>query len=202
MKTKIFLLALLVFISLSSCGDDKDEPNSQINNGELSIDPYFKYVGLSLDEIQSDFSVSLEYNGNNYYLNNQWIYNNLFNVIFWVTSETTCSTVHLKMKDEKATSFEHYKLFTKEAFSSLGEPKSTAFLHEIADGHEVLFQIDTPHKKGAYDETISFAEKNNILKIGNSCEMVWEKNGYKIKYHFSSEISEIYHQFRIIITKI
>jgi hypothetical protein len=201
MKTKLFLLILITIFTITSCGDDKDEPNSQTNNGELSIDPYFKYVGLSFVEIQNDFSVPLEYNGNNYYLNNQWIYNYLFNVIFWVTDEKPCSTVTLRMKDEKSASFEHFKIFTNEALLSLGEPKSTAFLHEVEGGHDILFQITTPHKKGAYNETINFAEKNNVSKIGNSCEMIWEKNGYNIKYRFSSELSSIYHQFSIYITK-
>lgn len=202
--TNLFLVLIVALFTLS-CGDDKDEPNVQPTNNELSIEPYFKYVGQSLTEIQNDFSIPLDDNLRNFYLRNQWIYNQKFDIIFWVTTETPCSSVRIKRSDEKTTTFEHFKLFTKEAFSSLGEPRYTAvYYYPNAGGssdYEVIFQVNTPKKKGAYEETISFAEKNNISKYGHACEMIWEKNNYKIRYYFSTELSELYISFYIDITK-
>ena len=204
MKSKQILFIALLIIAFTSCGNDKDEPNyEQPTGAELSIEPYFKYVGLSLEEIQSNFSTPLENNVMNYYLRNQWIYNNKFNVIFWVTPETNCTSVRLRKEDE-TTNFDLFKLYTKEAYSSLGEPKYAVMYNQNElDGsdREILYELSTPYKKGGYNEANEFAEKNNVSKIGHIFQMTWLKNGFTFTYTFNTTKSEIRSIFQIDIRK-
>ena len=199
----IYTFLIISFFTITACGGDEDEAeNTKPTNAELSIEPYFKYVGLSLDEIQSYFSVPLEDNVKNFYARDQWIYNQVFDAIFYFNEDNLCSTVKLSRRDEKTTTFEHFKLFTKEAFLSLGEPEYAAvykFISNNNDDTEVLFEAQ--HKRGTYEETISFAEKNNISQISHACEMIWKKSNRKIRYYFSTQLSEVYISFRIFITK-
>lgn len=209
MKKKLTYLSLFISIfALFSCGgdDEEEENNPKPTNVELSIDPYIKYVGLSLDEIQNYFTEPLEYNVINYYAHRQWLYNQVFNAIFYFDDNNICYNINLRRSDEDTTTFEHFKLFTKEAFTNLGEPLYAAvykYAYTQDGGNEykdIKFEVGTPHKKGAYEETINYAEKNNISKIGHVCEMIWERNNHKIKYIFSTQISEVYIHFTIIIT--
>lgn len=76
----IYTFLIISFFTITACGGDEDEAeNTKPTNAELSIEPYFKYVGLSLDEIQRYFSVPLEDNVKNFYARNQWIYNQVSN---------------------------------------------------------------------------------------------------------------------------
>lgn len=208
MKNLVSFLSLLFsFIILSSCGSDDNDGQSNNNPtyNELSIEPYFKYVGLSLDEIQKDFTTPLIDNKYYYYIEKQWIYNQIFDARFSFDDNGICTIVGLKREDDKTTTFEHFKLYTREAFLSLGEPKYAAvykFINFASDDKETLFEVATPHKKGAYEETVTFAEKNNISKVGHSCEMIWEKNNHKIRYRFSTQLSEIEPFFNVYITSL
>lgn len=207
MKTYYAYLSLFILLfTHSACGgDDNDETDNKTpTNIDLSIEPYFKYVGLTLNEIQNYLSVPLEDNVINYYARRQWVYNQVFDAIFYFNEDNQCSTVRLQRSDDKTTNFEHFKLFTKEAFFSLGEPIYAAVYKFITienSNKEVLFETGAPHKRGAYEETISFAEKNNVSKFGHACEMIWEKNNRKIRYVFSTQMSEVYINFNIYITK-